>query len=370
MAVIIDGAERKFEFTILPLSGDKRKDNDPWRKIKVVFQNEYVSFEKCAESMTERELKDTVRGIDGYFCNKTSDYYIDLRNMDYMEPDYRFSFSLGVAFQINLPGGDSIRVYLKDEDLSAIRSEIANAIDMEGYVPPLSGCIKELTLISERGTNYQLREGEECSQSVNIKNGRWVNINYFDVDGKLLRSEDIEVDEDDFDDVLDDLYETMNGDRNSDIVYDDSFDRWKLTIINDKDEKFNYEGYMNEERLVYISDCIRYLIGRKRLMLFDGNVQEGIKFCSVEFGEGSQDYYYITDDESIEIDDLVKVPVGKNKRECIATVVDIEYFKEDDVPMSLDKVKKIICKYVPKEKTNEEKTNEEKADEDKEKDDK
>jgi hypothetical protein len=67
----------------------------------------------------------------------------------------------------------------------------------------------------------------------------------------------------------------------------------------------------------------------------------------VEFGEGSSDYYYITDDESIEIDDLVKVPVGKNNRECIATVVDIEYFKEDNLPMPLDKVKKIICKYVP-----------------------
>jgi hypothetical protein len=32
-------------------------------------------------------------------------------------------------------------------------------------------------------------------------------------------------------------------------------------------------------------------------------------------------------------------------------VVDIEYFKEDNLPMPLDKVKKIICKYVPKEKS-------------------
>lgn len=65
-------------------------------------------------------------------------------------------------------------------------------------------------------------------------------------------------------------------------------------------------------------------------------------FCSVEFENAYKSYYYLTDDESLQIDDFVVVPVGKNNRETVALIVDIEYFDADEVPMPLDKVKKII----------------------------
>lgn len=68
-------------------------------------------------------------------------------------------------------------------------------------------------------------------------------------------------------------------------------------------------------------------------------------YCSVIFDEiGYKSYYYLTDDDSIEIGDFVLVPAGKDNREVIVQVVDIEYFSEEKVPLSLEKTKRIIRK--------------------------
>lgn len=67
-------------------------------------------------------------------------------------------------------------------------------------------------------------------------------------------------------------------------------------------------------------------------------------YCSVTFDEGYNTYYYLTDDESIEIGDLVLVPAGINNREVVVEVVDIEYFSKEDVPLPLEKTKRIIRK--------------------------
>lgn len=67
-------------------------------------------------------------------------------------------------------------------------------------------------------------------------------------------------------------------------------------------------------------------------------------FCSAEFEDGGKSYYYLTDDDTLQIGDLVFVPVGKDGRMAIVEIVDIEYFSEDEVPLPLDKVKRIIRK--------------------------
>ena len=68
-------------------------------------------------------------------------------------------------------------------------------------------------------------------------------------------------------------------------------------------------------------------------------------YCSVTFDEGEKSYYYITDDDTIEIGDLVIVPAGKDNHEAIVEVVDIEYFDTNDVPLPVEKTKRIIRKY-------------------------
>ena len=67
-------------------------------------------------------------------------------------------------------------------------------------------------------------------------------------------------------------------------------------------------------------------------------------FCSVQFGEDSKSYYYLADDDTFAIGDFVIVPVGDDGHSAIVEIVNIEYFQEDNVPFSLDEVKKIARK--------------------------
>lgn len=67
-------------------------------------------------------------------------------------------------------------------------------------------------------------------------------------------------------------------------------------------------------------------------------------FCSVTFDEGQKSYYYLTEDDGIEVNDFVIVPAGKDNHEAIVKVVNIEYFNDDNVPLPIDKIKHIIRK--------------------------
>lgn len=67
-------------------------------------------------------------------------------------------------------------------------------------------------------------------------------------------------------------------------------------------------------------------------------------FCSVTFDEGYKSYYYLTDDDSIEVGDFVIVPAGKDNHEAVVEVVNIEYFSEENVPLPVENTKQIIRK--------------------------
>lgn len=67
-------------------------------------------------------------------------------------------------------------------------------------------------------------------------------------------------------------------------------------------------------------------------------------FCSVIFEGGYKRYYYLTDDDDIQVGDFVLVPAGKDNHEVIVEVVKIQYFSEEDVPLPVEKTKKIIRK--------------------------
>ncbi|OUP64166.1 hypothetical protein B5F13_08830 [Drancourtella sp. An177] len=69
-----------------------------------------------------------------------------------------------------------------------------------------------------------------------------------------------------------------------------------------------------------------------------------IIYCSVTFEDGYKNYYYIAEDDSIEVGDFVLVPAGADNHEAIVNVVKKEYFPEDGVPLPLDKTKHIIRK--------------------------
>lgn len=57
----------------------------------------------------------------------------------------------------------------------------------------------------------------------------------------------------------------------------------------------------------------------------------------------------LTDDDSIEIGDFVLVHAGKDNHEAVLEVVNIEYFDEENVPLPVEKTKRIIRKCTDEE---------------------
>ncbi len=79
----------------------------------------------------------------------------------------------------------------------------------------------------------------------------------------------------------------------------------------------------------------------------DGYYDEDLtkhRVAEIEFKNSGKLYYYLCEDESIKKGDLVVVPTFFGK-ETIAKVIGIENFDEDDLPCSLEKMKKVIKKY-------------------------
>lgn len=69
------------------------------------------------------------------------------------------------------------------------------------------------------------------------------------------------------------------------------------------------------------------------------------RVAEIEFKNSGKLYYYLCEDESIKKGDLVVVPTFFGK-ETIAEIIGIENFNEDDLPCPLEKMKKVIKKYV------------------------
>ena len=67
-------------------------------------------------------------------------------------------------------------------------------------------------------------------------------------------------------------------------------------------------------------------------------------FCSVVFNEGSKPYHYLTNDDTLRVDDSVLVPVKSENRIVMASIVDIEYFPEDEAPYPMEKLRRILRK--------------------------
>lgn len=124
---------------------------------------------------------------------------------------------------------------------------------------------------------------------------------------------------------------------------------WTMTAYNTDGEEFKFEGCLYSEsfeKAEEISYLVRIALELPDLYVFDG--QHGFcptkyTYLSVEFSDGGKTYYYRTEDDTIEIDDYVLVPVGHSD-EKIVKVVNVEVFSECDVPMLIERVKSIISK--------------------------
>ncbi len=96
-------------------------------------------------------------------------------------------------------------------------------------------------------------------------------------------------------------------------------------------------------------DDVRTLIapyGKSELfnpLLRARGVREGeYIYCSVSFQPYEKTYYYRTDDDTLRPGDWVIVPAGAKNRETRVRVEEVEYFRENELPMPLERVKRVL----------------------------
>lgn len=104
----------------------------------------------------------------------------------------------------------------------------------------------------------------------------------------------------------------------------------------------------------FANDLREFLLYYGEGEMLDRRYYEAQKLCpgdiiylSVTFGDNYKTYYYKTEDNSIDVGDLVVVPVGTDGKERIVKVVKKEYYQESSLPMPFEKVKTIIEKLIP-----------------------
>ena len=73
-------------------------------------------------------------------------------------------------------------------------------------------------------------------------------------------------------------------------------------------------------------------------------MQKDFIVCSVAFGDGKKTYDYLTYDESIQVGDLVAVPVGSDNHLAAVNVTAVNYFTEEELPIPLAKLKQVVRK--------------------------
>ena len=66
--------------------------------------------------------------------------------------------------------------------------------------------------------------------------------------------------------------------------------------------------------------------------------------CSVKFTNGERIYHYLSEDESLRVGDEVMVPVSNDDKAHLATIFNIQYIKEDRLPIPKSKLKYIFLK--------------------------
>lgn len=131
---------------------------------------------------------------------------------------------------------------------------------------------------------------------------------------------------------------------------------YKITIELEKDGQRIITGTFDKKGLPedweYFADAVLdFMLFYGRGEILDPSVYNLTKrrkseyiYCSVTFDDSYKTYYYLTDDDSIEVGDSVMVPAGMDDHLAMVKVVKIEYFKEEDAPFPMNKIKKIVRK--------------------------
>lgn len=214
------------------------------------------------------------------------------------------------------------------------------------YIPLIEGAIQQFTIVSQKFFfGCQPDKDTITRQRLTFTNDGKVCLSLYNEAGGEAETAVLFADREKTEEIIQDLVNCFQGG-------DDAFDAvdfgiWQLTMENERGKKYRFKGWLGPdegERLSGLSKKIRKCLKRKDLFVFDGDTEEKYIYCSCEFKWGDKSYYYRTEDDTLEVGDLVRVPVGTNGGTAVVEIVDIECFEKYELPMPLDQVKSIIGK--------------------------
>lgn len=104
------------------------------------------------------------------------------------------------------------------------------------------------------------------------------------------------------------------------------------------------DSWKTQSALDDLADFLQENWEQRAVFYEDGEIKSSQQFLEFTGQQGIKTKKYITDDDSIEIGDFVLVPASKDNHEAVVEVVNIEYFSEENVPLPIEKTKKIIRK--------------------------
>lgn len=293
---------------------------------------------------------------DEVFATDIGDWQMELTNTE--DETYKFRGSLCSDFEVDgIDLSDFIRESLEMNDLYVFdgncKPDKVNKISIEYHritkINPKQPIGEETEYVTWDYTEQLVvdRESESIEHIQNIGTGCIVSRKY-KVEGGvegLLDGLDAEYL---FDNIVgnpSDIVETPNETKDYTITID--FKKSPQRVIKGTfDKKGLPDDWAEFAETVFNFMCF-YGLGE----ILNPSVYEKVKrrkgeyiFCSVIFDEGYKSYYYITDDDSIEVGDFVLVPVGNDNHTAVVEVINIEYFSEDNAPLPVNKTKHIIRK--------------------------
>lgn len=295
-------------------------------------------------------------GYDEVFATDIGNWNMELTNT--AGKVYKFSGSLCSSFEVDgIDLSDLLRDSLKMPDLYAFdgnnKPDMVNRIEVNYH---RITTIKPKVPTSEHA-EYAVwdyteslivdRESESIEHIQNIGSGCSVSRKYKVEGGVESLLEDMDVES---------IFDHIEGNPENVVVDPLETIDYTIKVISQKGNEKLIQGTYDKKGLP--DDWAEFMESVFEFMSFYGwgeimnpsvygkvrHCDNDIIYCSVEFEDGCKSYYYISDDDSIQVGDFVIVPAGKDNHEAVVEVVKKEYFAEENVPLPMEKTKHIIRK--------------------------
>lgn len=325
-------------------------------------------YEKGRSKYLKIENKDVKRIFDAfsyYFENKNSEVFVtdigswDLELKNAEEKKFFFTGSLCARFKYKgIDLSDLVREVLGMDDLYVLDGKFNKdtinriTLDYNGFS----------TIYLEGGSEYSVKDysekliidrESESMEYIQKKDQKYKISHKYEIGediGKFLKSF-----------VEEDFFSFIRGNPDDLIEIPDKKRSYTITIDFKNEYQEIISGSFDKNDLpcdfsCFIDKVTDFMKSYERKDIFNPSIYEKEKrrkndyiFCSVEFDEGIKSYYYLTDDDSIELGDFVLVPAGEDNHNAVVKVVKIEYFNEISAPLAIEKMKKIIRKFTDEE---------------------